>query len=43
MLIHVNIKHGHEVFNILIPFSCHNIVLKRCHDNASHFDVRKTL
>jgi len=28
---------------IVIPFSCRSIVLKSCHDNAGHFDAKKTL
>ncbi|KAF0712350.1 Transposon Ty3-G Gag-Pol polyprotein, partial [Aphis craccivora] len=43
ILVHVNSEYGHKMSKIVIPFSCRSIVLKSCHDNAGHFDAKKTL
>lgn len=43
ILVHVNTEYGREMSKIVIPFSCRSVVLKSCHDNAGHFDIKKTL
>lgn len=43
ILVHRTLDHGSPVTRIVVPFALRTSVFKLCHDDAGHFDFRKTL